>query len=60
MGTNDESGGVADTLFTKTQQRVMGTLFGQPDQSFFLNELNRLTGAGKGALQHELARLVHA
>ena len=39
------------------QQRVLGTLFGNPDRSFFGNELLRATGSGKGALQRELNRL---
>jgi predicted nucleotidyltransferase len=50
-------GGLADALFTTTQQRVLGFLFGQPDRSFYGNELISLTGAGSGAVQRELARL---
>jgi predicted nucleotidyltransferase len=48
---------LADALFTTTQQRVLGFLFGQPDRSFYGNELISLTGAGSGAVQRELARL---
>lgn len=47
----------ADALFTTTQQRVLGLLFGDPDRSFFANELIGLTGSGSGAVQRELARL---
>jgi len=50
-------GSLADALFTTTQQRVFGFLFGQPDRSFYGNELISLTGAGSGAVQRELARL---
>jgi predicted nucleotidyltransferase len=50
-------GSLADALFTTTQQRVLGFLFGQPDRSFYGNELISLTGAGSGAVQRELARL---
>jgi len=46
--------GLADALFTTTQQRVLGYLFGQPDRSFFSSELIKLTGAGSGAVQREL------
>ncbi|WP_395350522.1 hypothetical protein [Variovorax sp. UC122_21] len=46
--------GLADALFTTTQQRVLGCLFGQPDRSFFFTELIKLTGAGSGAVQREL------
>jgi hypothetical protein len=48
---------LADALFTGTQQRVLGLLFGQPTRSYYANELIRLAGAGSGAVQRELARL---
>jgi len=48
---------LADALFTKTQQRVLGVLFGQPDRSFYASELIRTAGTGSGAAQRELARL---
>lgn len=44
-------------LFSGVQQRILGVLFGAPDKSFYRNELMRLTGSGKGALQRELDRL---
>ena len=49
--------GIAGALFTATQQRVFGLLFGQPERSFFATELINLTGAGSGAVQRELQRL---
>lgn len=49
---------LADALFTNTQQRVFGLLFGQPERSFVVTELIALTGAGSGAVQRELARLL--
>jgi len=49
---------LCDALFTTTQQRVLGFLYGQPERSFFANELIGLTGSGSGAVQRELARLV--
>lgn len=48
---------LADALFTKTQQRVLRVLFGQPDRSFYASELIRDAGTGSGAAQRELARL---
>jgi hypothetical protein len=48
---------LADALFTRTQQRVLGLLFGQPTRSYYANELIGLAGAGSGAVQRELARL---
>ena len=49
--------GVADALFTKVQQRVLGVLFGNPGRSYYANELIGLAGSGTGAVQRELARL---
>src|SRR3954462_10705948 len=48
---------LADALFTKTQQRVMRVLFGQPERSFYASELIRDAGTGSGAAQRELAKL---
>lgn len=48
---------LADALFTTTQQRILGLLFGQPEQSFYTNQLIMLTGSGSGAVQRELRRL---
>lgn len=51
---------VADALFSGLQQRLLGLLFGQPERSFYGNELLRLTATGRGALQRELEKLVAA
>ena len=51
---------LADALFSGTQQRVLGLLFGQPGRSFYATELINLAGAGSGAVQRELARLVQS
>ena len=48
---------LADALFTKTQQRVLGVLFGRPERSVYASELIRDAGTGSGAAQRELARL---
>jgi predicted nucleotidyltransferase len=49
---------IADALLTKTQQRVLSLFFGQPDQTFFQQELINRSRSGSGAVQRELARLV--
>jgi predicted nucleotidyltransferase len=51
------SPGMADALFSTTQQRVLGLLFGQPERSFYTQQLIELAGAGGGSTQRELARL---
>jgi predicted nucleotidyltransferase len=48
---------LSDALFTRTQQRVLACLFGQPGRSFSVSELIHTTGAGSGAVQREVARL---
>ena len=53
-------GTFADALFTKTQQRVLGVLYGQPERSFYANEIIGLAASGSGAVQRELARLEQA
>jgi len=51
------SASLSDALFTRTQQRVLSLLFGQPGRAFSVNELIQATGAGSGAIQREIARL---
>lgn len=49
--------GLADALFAKVQQRVLGVLFGNSGRSFYANEVIGLARSGTGAVQRELARL---
>lgn len=56
MGTKKKPG-FGDVLFTKTQRRVLGLLFGNPGRSYYANEIVRYAGAGIGAVQRELERL---
>jgi hypothetical protein len=51
---------LSNALFTMTQQKVLGLLYGQPDQSFFANEIARWAQVGKGSLMRELERLQSA
>ncbi len=55
MGMNKT--GLGEALFTKTQRRVLGLLFGSPDRSFYGNEIVRFADAGIGTVQRELERL---
>ena len=47
---------IGDALFTKTQQRVLGLLYGKPERSYYFNELVRLAGMGKGTVRRELEK----
>ncbi len=49
--------GLADALFGRARQRVLGLLYGQPERSFFATELIALARSGSGAVQRELSRL---
>jgi len=51
---------LSDALFTATQQKVLGLLYGKPDQSFYANEIARNAQVGKGSLMRELDRLYKA
>lgn len=48
------------TLFTETQQRVLGLLYGQPERSFYTKEILRSTGMGVGTVKRELERMKRA
>jgi predicted nucleotidyltransferase len=52
--------GLPEALFSKTQRGVLGLLFGNPDRSFYTNEIMRHARAGIGTVQRELERLVAA
>lgn len=49
---------VADALFSRTQQRVLGALFADVARSFSVTELFERTRGGRGTVQRELQRLV--
>ena len=51
---------IANALFGKTQQAVLGLLFGQPERSFYLRELVAAAGGGASQVQRELAALTSA
>jgi predicted nucleotidyltransferase len=51
---------IGDALFSKTQQKVLGLLYGRPDETFYLNEIVRLAGVGKGTVNRELDKMLAA
>jgi predicted nucleotidyltransferase len=53
----DEPRGLADALFSKTKQRVLGLLFGEPDRTFYVSEIVSRARGGTGTVLRELARL---
>ncbi|HEX7048534.1 MAG TPA: nucleotidyltransferase domain-containing protein [Gammaproteobacteria bacterium] len=51
---------LGDALFTETQQKVLGLLYGQPERSFYTKEILRLTGMGVATIKRELDRMLAA
>lgn len=49
---------LADVLFNRAQQRLFALLFGNPERTYYANELIELAECGKGAIQRELVKLV--
>lgn len=47
----------SEALFTKTQRRILGLLFGSPERSHYANEIVRSARVGIGAAMRELNRL---
>jgi hypothetical protein len=58
MGRTHEA--IAEALFSRTQQQVLGLLFSQPERRFTLGEIVRAANKGTGAVYRELARLTAA
>jgi predicted nucleotidyltransferase len=51
---------IAEALFSRTQQEVLGLLFGAPNRRFYLGEIVRAAHKGTGAVHRELGRLASA
>src|SRR6186713_2826797 len=47
-------------LFGKTRKRVLGLLFGHPDEEFYVRDIVRRSGAAQGAIARELDALLGA
>ena len=59
-GSKMQTTAIGDALFTKTQQKVLGLLYGKPDKSFYTNEIVRWADMGRGTIRRELDRFVSA
>jgi predicted nucleotidyltransferase len=54
------SGPEASALFGKTRLAILALLFTHADESFYLREIVRLSGAGLGPVQRELKKLAES
>jgi DNA-binding transcriptional ArsR family regulator len=57
MSTTIKENIISSTLFGKTRRAVLSLLFTHIDESFYLREISRTTGAGIGAVQREIEQL---
>ena len=58
-GTSADSGGLSNVLFGKTRGALLKLLYGHPDESYYFQQIRRMTGAsGVGTVQRELETLV--
>jgi predicted nucleotidyltransferase len=60
MGTNEMPGKLSQGLFGQTRTAILSLLYGHADESFYLRQLVRETGAGNGAIQREVRQLSDA
>jgi predicted nucleotidyltransferase len=51
---------LASALFGKSMRAILATLFGRPDEEFYLRELGRVAATTASSLQRDLAALVGA
>jgi predicted nucleotidyltransferase len=51
---------LADALFPKTRQRVLGLLYSAPERELYMREIARLTGVTVSSIQRELDQLSRA
>jgi predicted transcriptional regulator len=51
---------VLEALFGKTRRSILGLLFRQPDEAFYVRKIIRLANVSPGGAQRELKRLSEA
>ncbi len=60
MSTKHLNENLSGALFGKTRRAVLALLFSNPEESFYLRQIVRMTGAGQGSVQRELKTLLKA
>lgn len=60
MGTTKIPRKLSQGLFGQTRTAILSLLYGHADESFYLRQLVRETGAGNGAIQREVRQLSDA
>lgn len=60
MDTISNKTNPSEIFFGKTRRLILALLLSQPNESFYLREIVRLTGSGLGGVQRELRQLTEA
>jgi predicted nucleotidyltransferase len=60
MSVSANPEGISPGLFGRTRTAILSLLYGRADESFYLRQLVRETGAGNGAVQREVKQLTDA
>ena len=60
MSTKQIRDNFSMALFGKTKRAVLALFFSNPEESFYLRQIARITAAGQGSVQRELKKLTEA
>ena len=60
LGTSAQNPSPATALFGRTRRTVLALMYGHPDDSFYVRQIVRAVGSGRGAVERELRRLTAA
>lgn len=60
MSTKEIRDNLSMALFGKTKRALLALFFSNPDESFYLRQIARITAAGQGSVQRELGKLTEA
>jgi predicted nucleotidyltransferase len=60
MSTKQIHDNLSSALFGKTKRALLALFFSNPEKSFYLRQIARLTGTGQGSIQRELEKLTQA
>lgn len=60
MSTKQFHDSLSMALFAKTKRALLSLFYSNPEESFYLRQISRLTAAGQGSVQRELKKLTEA
>ncbi len=60
MSTKEVPDNLSTALFGKTKRALLALFFSNPEESYYLRQITRITAAGQGSVQRELKKLAEA